>query len=218
MTVVVNRKPLTSDRPVIILDCDGVLLKWQANLPHCFTPTTAMLDCIVDEKFRPATELFGIDCKDTALRVMREYNESIYASCLPAYLDALVNVNDPEVLKHYQLVMVSSFDSGYTSRDNRVTNLDNLFPGVFSAYVFAPLMADKIKAFEYVKREATKAGTFVEYVFDDQPRYLRDACTVFGDSVPVYVQRTEDYHPEWEGDTDILYGLVPLYYMKQSES
>lgn len=212
MTVYIERKPLVADKPVVILDCDGVLLKWQANLPYFTMPTKAILDCIVDEKFRPATELFGVDDMNHALQLMRMYNESVYAECLPAYTDAMELLNDPEVHELYQFVMVSSFDSGDISRNNRAWNLDSLFPNAFAGYCFAPLMSDKVGAFRYVKQKAATFGTWVDLVCDDQPRYLEDARTVFGNGVPVYIQRTKEPHPSWEHDTDILYGINPLKY------
>lgn len=119
-------------KPIILTDVDGVALKWQSGLPYFLAsnnmPTEVALECIVDEQFRPMTEIFG--CNESVARMlMDEYNNSRYMRYLSAYNDALVHINQ---LKHrFDFVAVTALGTKPGASINRIANLNTLFPSAF---------------------------------------------------------------------------------------
>ncbi|MGL5306613.1 MAG: hypothetical protein ACRC9Y_10740, partial [Aeromonas veronii] len=88
---------MMSERPVILTDVDGILVKWASGLPffaadHNFS-TEMMVQMIVDERFRNMSEIFGCS-EEFSSKLMAEYNNSRFIRYLAGYDDALSVVNE----------------------------------------------------------------------------------------------------------------------------
>ncbi|QDH49082.1 haloacid halogenase [Pantoea phage Phynn] len=119
-------------KPIILTDIDGVALKWQSGLPFFLAsnnmPTDVALECLVDEQFRPATELFG--CNESLAKMMiEEYNNSSYMRYLAPYTDALIVIN--RLKARFDFVAVTALGTKPGASLNRIANLNTLFPSAF---------------------------------------------------------------------------------------
>lgn len=153
-----------SNKPVIPIDVDGVLVQWQSNLPFFAAehniPTDRILEMVVDEKFRSMSEIFGCD-HELADRLMRQYNSSKWIRGLKAYDDALVVIN--RLKAKYDFVAITAIGKSADSCLNRMANLNILFPSAFIDIMTVDIGESKVARYlEAKKKYGTRMVCFVD--------------------------------------------------------
>ncbi|EQA7786661.1 hypothetical protein ACX818_001246 [Acinetobacter baumannii] len=119
-------------RPIVLIDIDGVCVKWQSGLPYYMAkhniPTNNALKTMISEEFLSAEELFGMD-EEVAFTFLKDYNKSKFIKYLSPYDDALVMIN--EMKEYWDFVAVTALGTDKETVMNRAFNLNALFPGAF---------------------------------------------------------------------------------------
>lgn len=128
----INFKRKSGIRPVVLIDVDGVCVKWQSGLPYYLSqknidPTKA-IEMNVSEEFLSPEEIVGMDYAVAGMFI-RDYNKSKFIKYLSPYNDALVVIN--EMKKHWDFVALTALGTDQNTIMNRAFNLNALFPGAF---------------------------------------------------------------------------------------
>lgn len=178
---------MKSNRPVILTDIDGILVKWQSGLPFFAAkhnmPTDIILEMIVDEKFRDMSEIFG--CSDEfAMKLMTEYNNSSFIRFLAGYDDALVVVN--ELKKKYDFVGITALGNTPTAALNRIANLNILFPSAFKDLMVVDYNESKTQRYLEAKK---KYGNRIVCFIDDLAHNLEDCHNVMSQTPLIHMIR-----------------------------
>lgn len=171
-------------KPVILIDVDGVCVKWQSGLPYFMAKyninADKALQTMLDEKFRSPEEIFGLD-KTLSTALLKEYNQSKFIRYLSAYDDALEFINENK--SKYDFVAITAIGTDTQTMLNRVSNLNALFPGAFIDVLVCGFNESKLELFERAKEKyADRAKMFIddlyinihdcEMVFPNLPTYL----------------------------------------------
>lgn len=178
---------MNSERPVILTDVDGILVKWASGLPFFAAkhnmPTDRMVEMIVDETFRDMSEIFG--CSDEfALKLMTEYNNSSFIRFLQGYDDALVVVN--ELKKKYDFVGITALGNTPTAALNRIANLNILFPSAFKDLMVVDHNESKTQRYLEAKK---KYGNRIVCFIDDLAVNLEDCHNVMSQTPLIHMVR-----------------------------
>lgn len=157
-------------KPIIVTDVDGILVKWQSGLPYFAQkynlPIDAILDLIVSDKFKPASEIFSCD-ESLADELMEKYNTSDFIRYLAGYHDAIKYVN---ILKEkYDFVAVTALSNNLDARLNRQFNLNALFPSAFKDIFLCSHGESKFNILSQVNK---KYGERVVCFIDDMPSHI----------------------------------------------
>lgn len=125
-------KSSKNQRPVVIIDVDGVCVKWQSGLPY-YLAKNAMcsknaLECNLTEEFMSPEQLFGCD-SEIANIYMEDYNKSDFIKYLAPYQDALEMINDKK--SEWDFVAATALGTSKETVQNRLFNLNALFPNAF---------------------------------------------------------------------------------------
>lgn len=120
-------------KPDILIDVDGVLLEWTSKLAEYFVtigidPEKAHRAHAWGEFISPA-ELTGLP-KDEAMKVLEDYNASVYIKYLTPYKDALQVIN--MLKQEWNFIAVTALGTDRESVDLRMENLNFYFPNAFS--------------------------------------------------------------------------------------
>lgn len=185
-----------SDRPVILTDVDGILVKWASGLPffaadHNFS-TEMMVQMIVDEKFRSMSEIFGCS-EEFSMDLMTEYNNSRFIRYLAGYDDALSVVN--ELKKKYDFVAITALGNTSKAALNRMANLNILFPGAFKELMVVNYNESKTQRYLEAKR---KYGDRIVCFIDDLANNLEDCHNVMSHVPLIHMVRGPRDEPKCE--------------------
>lgn len=180
------------DKPIIILDVDGVLVSWQSGLPFFCAAnnlcTKPALDMLISEEFKAPSEIFGVN-SDLALKLMVRYNESKYIRYLSAYPDAIEFIKNN---KHkYDFIACTALSSSDQSIMNRLFNLNTMFPNAFIDVRSCNFGESKTDMFKDIKKVYDKR--IVAFV-DDLCSNIDDCYNVYGDDIRYYqIQRSKHF-------------------------
>ncbi|QIW90164.1 hypothetical protein OLCHANIL_00067 [Vibrio phage V05] len=174
-------------KKTIIIDVDGVLLNWKANLPF-FMMQLGMLDNLNINGSNTDTDarsLF-INVSDMQLgKLIGAYNEHECAKYIPAYEDAYDALR--ELSDRYNIIALTKFSMSRTSWSNRVHNLNALFPGMISEVISIEYFDSKAK---YVEKLCELHD--VKYFIDDSLDNIREIQERF-DIECIHVNRVDDH-------------------------
>lgn len=171
-------------KKVILIDVDGVLVKWQSGLPYFNSdhnlPLDACLNMQIEENFIGPSEIFGLNI-EIASKLMHKYNNSKYIRYLSGYPDALEFINKN---KHkYDFVALTALSSDENAILNRLYNLNSLFPGAFVDVMSCDYMVSKQNMFINAK---IKYGDNVVCFIDDLAKNLSDCYAIFDNKIAYY--------------------------------
>jgi len=128
---------MDTNKPVLILDVDGVLLKWESNLPFFALDHGIKIKGVLKNYSRAThisfNELFGIKNTPIAQQLMTKYNTSAYGRHLSAFDDAIESVY--KLKKKYKLVILTSFGDTIEHYTNRCKNLQAFYPDLFAEII-----------------------------------------------------------------------------------
>ncbi|AEO97131.1 hypothetical protein CPTAKMNP4_197 [Salmonella phage vB_SenM-AKM_NP4] len=168
---------LEQEKPVIVTDVDGILVKWQSGLPYFAQkynlPLNHILEMMVDEKFIAPGVLFNCS-EEFATKLLLKYNNSDFIRYLSVYEDALKVVN--ELKKTYDFVAVTALGNSVDAHLNRQFNLNALFPGAFKEILVCDYNASKDALLTQVME---KYGERVVCYVDDLGKHTDSAAAVF---------------------------------------
>lgn len=185
---------MKSNKPVILTDIDGILLKWASGLPFFAAkynmPTDVMIEMLVDEKFRDMTEIFGCSY-EFAEKLMFEYNNSSFIRFLQGYDDALVVVN--KLKTEYDFVGITALGNTPTACLNRIANLNTLFPSAFTELMVVDYNESKTARYLEAKK---KYGDRITCFIDDLAVNLQDCHDVMSHVPLIHVIRGERTEPK----------------------
>lgn len=190
---------MNNPKPVILTDIDGIMVKWASGLPFFAAknnmPTDTMIEMIVDEKFRPLTEIFG--CSDEfSSQLMTEYNNSSYIRFLQGYDDALVVVN--RLKAKYIFVGITALGNTPTAALNRIANLNTLFPSAFKDMMMVNHNDTKTQRYLEAKK---KYGSRIVCFIDDLAVNLEDCHNVMSQTPLIHMIRGERDVPKCQVTT-----------------
>ncbi|UQS94032.1 hypothetical protein ABNavy1_210 [Acinetobacter phage AB-Navy1] len=175
-----------SKRPVVLIDVDGVCVKWQSGLPYFMAkhaiPTEKALECILTEEFMTPSQLFGCD-PSIAKTFVEEYNKSNFIKYLAPYDDALEMIN--MMKEHWDFVAVTALGTDKETVMNRLFNLNALFPGAFKDIFVCDFGESKDKVLERVRQKHQNIVMFI----DDLGSNIESAARVLPDIPRYYIQR-----------------------------
>lgn len=171
-----------SVRPVVLMDIDGCCVKWQSGLPYYLAENAmcskAALECNMTEEFMGPEKLFGCDIEIASI-YMRDYNESKFIKYLAPYTDALQMIN--EMKEHWDFVAVTALGKSKETIQNRMFNLNALFPNAFKDIFVCDFGESKHEMLTRVKEKYDNIVMFV----DDVASNIETAAEVLPD-VPRY--------------------------------
>ncbi|CAL9986007.1 unknown function [Vibrio phage D51] len=159
-------------KPVLIFDVDGVLLKWESNLPFFARDNGLRLKSILQNYSKDnhvaLKQIFGISDSDVAQQLADQYNLSSHGRYLAAFDDAVQHLY--RLQEHYSLVVVTSFGSTIEHYTNRCRNLQAFFPNAFEEVICLKHGVNKSDVFEDIERNHGHILGFI----DDQIFNLED--------------------------------------------
>jgi len=168
---------MSEAKKTIILDCDGVLLQWESNLPFFALENGLNVENIL--KAFTATEhltfneLFGVPNKLIGAELLQRYNEGKFGRYLAPYNDAVVGIK--KLSERYNLICLSSFGSTTEAWINRKKNLQAFFPDCFKEVITIPINESKVKYVNHIM----KTVNVVAFV-DDQIKNIKEIETKCG--------------------------------------
>lgn len=169
-------------RPVVLMDIDGCCVKWQSGLPYYLAEnamcTKNALECNITEEFMGPEKLFGCD-SSIANQYMKDYNESKFIKYLSPYTDALKMIN--EMKEYWDFVAVTALGTSKKTVQNRMFNLNSLFPNAFKDIFVCEFGESKDDMLSRVKAKYDNIVMFV----DDIAANIESAAKVLPD-VPRY--------------------------------
>lgn len=158
-------------KETLILDCDGVTLQWESNLPffaleHGLNVENVLKAFGATEHISPM-ELFGVPTPELGMEMIALYNEGKFGRYLAPYADAVAGIKT--LSKKFNLITLSSYGSNTTAWLNRQKNLQAFFPDCFSEVITIPLGESKVP---YVRaiQDRLQVVAFV----DDQLKIVND--------------------------------------------
>lgn len=163
------------NKPVLVLDCDGVLINWISRLPlFCISngiDPTNVLKQFTSPKHIDATELFGIHDVSIAKQLLQRYNLE-HGKYMTAYTDAVAHVH--ALSKKYDIIVLTKFGSSLEHYIARKYNLETYFPKCITELITIDMSTQKS---EIMTDIITRHGVPVAFV-DDQSEYLEDVKSV----------------------------------------
>lgn len=167
------------NKPVVVVDVDGVLLNWQSHLiPFCMKNglDTKKAEMIIDtEAF---LNPFGDECCEKAQRMIRKYNASDYMEILDPYSDAYHFFRNNSC-KDFDFILCTAMSEKEEDINKRIKNIKNTFGDIFKTIFYCDTMSDKVELYKEIK---DTFGVPVAFI-DDKPSNLDDAHEVWGDGV-----------------------------------
>lgn len=169
-------------KPIILIDVDGVLLKWQARVPqYCLEvgldPTAALKMQNCEKVVNPFDGLV-LD----PMQEIRNYNESDHMYSLPAYEDALEFMLDNKHL--YDFIAVTAQSKKPEAFEKRRVNLENVFGCSFLDVRTCDAAGDKWQMFNNIKYDYRERKILA--LIDDQAHNILSAYQVFGETIKLY--------------------------------
>lgn len=159
-------------KDIIIFDVDGVLLKWESNLPffclkNGIDPVHAC-KAYSAANHLPADELFGVSDPEIGRELIRKYNLGDTGRYLAAFEDAVAHIH--KLSKKYDLVALTSFGVGTEYWLNRKFNLEAFFPNCFKDLICIDLGESKIPYVQDIINKHESLKQKVVAFVDDQSR------------------------------------------------
>lgn len=166
----------TKAKPVLVTDCDNVLVNWFANL-HAYLPSagiddTHLKDILEGNPFIEPRVLFDTVCHDEAAYHLARYNESAFIASLPIFEDG-ANVILQRIAKDFDIIVVTNLSEKPIAKARRIKNLRNLYGNVFSDVVCLAPFSDKSDALRAIA-EQREIALFV----DDNLTHVKEALSV----------------------------------------
>lgn len=169
-------------KPIILVDVDGCIVKWQSGLPYFNSdhnlPMTAAIKMQYNEDFISPEEIFGLNT-EIANKLMHKYNTSKYIRYLAGYPDAVEMINKHK--EQFDFIAVTALSSDETATLNRLYNLNSLFPGAFIDVLSCDFRESKTEKLRQIK--ARFGDRRIECFIDDLGNNIRDAYKVFGEDI-----------------------------------
>ena len=176
-------------KPIILLDIDGTVLQWQANLAfYCHEQgikSDYALQMLLSEDFVEPSKLFGVSSR-LAESYIHDYNMSKYCRTLPAYRDALEFIKKHKA--KYDFIAVTKFSKDPEALANRMYNLQTLFPDAFKDIYSCDFSESKTDILEEIRKAY---GTDVRMFVDDQASNIDAADKVFKGTIELVLLSRE---------------------------
>ncbi len=172
----------------IIIDVDGVLLNWKANLPF-FMMQLGMFDNLNmngSKTDSDARSLFMNVSEMQLGKLIGAYNEHECAKYIPAYEDAYESLR--ALSDRYNVIALTKFSMSRTAWTNRVHNLNALFPNMISEVISIEYFDSKAKYVEKLRELHD-----VRYFIDDSQDNIREIKDAFKDIQCIHVDRESDH-------------------------
>ncbi|UJF17783.1 hypothetical protein L0B53_12175 [Vibrio sp. SS-MA-C1-2] len=173
------------DKKVIVCDVDGVLLKWESNLPFFALDNGINPIPILQHYNAPThivlTELFSTSNKKIAQEFAYAYNLSAFGRHLTGYPDAIDEIH--KLARDYKLVALTSFGSTQQHYSNRMRNLQAFFPNMFSEVICIDYDVDKTEYFAGIESRHGK----IEAVIDDQMYNLDNVRRFYNNNTDICI-------------------------------
>ena len=122
---------------VLVLDVDGVLLKWESNLTFFALENGIQIKGVLKNYSRAThatfKELFGIHDNKMADALFNKYNLSSHGRYLSAFDDAVESIY--KLKGKYKLVILTSFGETVEHYTNRCKNLQAFYPNLFEEVI-----------------------------------------------------------------------------------
>lgn len=136
-------------KPVLLTDCDNVLLRWFANIPAFLQSKGLPIDHLDGKldgnQFFDHKELFCTTCEETSFSRLIEYNTSKYIASLPVMEPDAVNVLS-RLSRIADIIVVTNISDNPVSKQYRTHNLNSVYGNVFNDIVCLEPHADKSSA------------------------------------------------------------------------
>lgn len=122
-------------KPVLLADCDGVLLRWSAYLPDFLISEgidiAHLKDALDGNQMIPFYELFPANSREESMKLMMKYNHSHYMSKLPIMeiesIDVLIRLSNV-----FEIIVVTNISELPDAGTNRENNLKLHYGDVFT--------------------------------------------------------------------------------------
>lgn len=162
-------------KPVLVTDCDNVLVNWFANL-HAYLSSAGidnahLKDILEGNPFIEPRVLFDTVCHDEAAYHLARYNESEFIASLPIF-EAGADVILQRIARNFDIVVVTNLSEKPIAKARRIKNLRNLYGNVFSDVVCLAPFSDKSDALRAI---ATQRD--VALFIDDNLTHVKEALS-----------------------------------------
>lgn len=163
-------KTLNVMKPTLILDIDGVVLRWNSQLV-AYLQTKGPVDPEISRKIMH-NEYLDLSFMD--MDAIFEYHRSIFIEKLSPF-EATTVSSIKTLANDYNLVALTSFSADPQAQEARVRNLEMHFPGCFSEVIILPTLSAKKVELEILAQRLNVIG-FV----DDSPKHIVESLAVLG--------------------------------------
>lgn len=166
---------MSKRQPTVLFDIDGVTLDWFQGLPT-FVKQRGLGDARALERFHQGVgagmvhldELFGPGTLEAYHA--SEFGRSMPPLEIPGTLAALT-----EIARHHQIVALTAFSDRSATIANRVANLEQCFPGLFTeVHSVAAFTSKQDKLAELARRHD------VVLFVDDNRKHVQEGVDVLG--------------------------------------
>lgn len=157
-------------KPTLILDIDGVVLRWNSRLVE-FLHTKGPVD---PELARKVANNEYLDLSFMDMDAIFEYHRSEFIEQLSPF-EATTVLTIHELAAEFNLVALTSYSADPQAQNARRRNLETLFPGCFSEVIMLPTLSPKKTELRALAARYNVAG-FV----DDSPRHIHESLEVLG--------------------------------------
>lgn len=140
---IINRKPL------LLTDCDGVLLRWSANIPAFLTSLGICIKhldgYLHGNQMIPFDILFPAESKEDSMALMMQYNESEFIARLPI-MEPNSDHNLRRLQQHFDIVVITNISEQPNAATLRKENLIAVHGDIFEDIICLNPHSDKTEA------------------------------------------------------------------------
>lgn len=157
-------------KPVIVTDCDGVLLQWLAHTPSFVDDigldSKHLREIMDGNKFIPFYDVFCAKNETEAKDRLIQYNNSHYMKFLPIIEEKSVSIIK-KLSKKYDIIVVTNFSENIKAQKNRMENLELHYGDSISELICLDPEADKTETLEMLNKTRD-----VKIWIDDQIKHV----------------------------------------------
>lgn len=158
------------DKPVLLTDCDGVLLQWLAHTPKFVEQlgfdSSHLKDALNGNQYIPFFDIFCANNEIEAMERLRQYNESEFMRSLPVIEDQAIEVVE-RISNKFDIIVVTSISDSPLTYQYRKENLEVHYGDSITDLICLPPDADKSE----ILNELAESRD-VRMWLDDQVRHV----------------------------------------------
>lgn len=136
-------------KPLLLTDCDGVLLRWSVNIPAFLTSMGICIEHLKGylhgNQMVPFDVLFPANSKEESMALMMQYNESEFMSQLPI-MEPDSEHSLRRLHQHFDIAVITNISDKPNAAALRKKNLISVYGDIFDEIICLNPHSDKTEA------------------------------------------------------------------------